>query len=135
MYLLHIHHYIYIYIYIFDKNWHILQIEPKLKEFFAEPPILTFKSNKNIIRGSKVFDNKKILNVKKFNKGKSQPCLTRSIVLHFKQIKTCSTLRSIFSKNTFGIRHNVTCKCNCVIYLMEWCLCEKLHYVGKSEYS
>ena len=65
---------------IIDKNWHILQIEPKLKEIFAEPPILAFKRNKNlkdIIGGNKVFDNKKILNVKKFNKGKCQPCFTR----------------------------------------------------------
>ena len=31
-----------------DKNWHILQIEPKLKEVFTEPPILAFKRNKNL---------------------------------------------------------------------------------------
>ena len=48
---------------IIDKNWPILQIEPKLKEIFAEPPILAFKRNKNlkdIIGGNKVFDNQKI---------------------------------------------------------------------------
>ena len=28
---------------IIYKNWHILQIEPKLKESFAEPPILAHK--------------------------------------------------------------------------------------------
>ena len=47
---------------IIDKNWHILQIEPKLKEIFAELPILAFKRNKNhrdIIGGNKLFDNKK----------------------------------------------------------------------------
>ena len=47
---------------IIDKNWHILQIEPKLKEIFAEPPILAFKRNKNLrdmLGGNKVFDNKK----------------------------------------------------------------------------
>ena len=60
---------------IIDRNWHILQIEPKLKETFS--PILAFKRNKNLkdtIGGNKVFDNKKILSVKKFNKGKCQPC-------------------------------------------------------------
>ena len=44
------------------KNWHILQIESKLKIFFAESPILAFKRNKNlkdIIGGNKAFDNKK----------------------------------------------------------------------------
>ena len=98
---------------IIDKNWHILQIEPKLTEIFAEPPILAFKRNKNlrdIIGGNKVFDNKKILNVKKFNKRKCQPCFTKSINLCCKQLKTCSIFQSAFNKNTFLIRHNVTCK-------------------------
>ena len=43
---------------IIDKNLHILQIKPKLKGIFAEPPILGFKGNKNlrdIIGGNKVF--------------------------------------------------------------------------------
>ena len=123
---------------ITDKNWHILQIEPKLKEIFAEPPILAFRTNKNlrdIIEGNKVFDNKKILNVKKFNKGKCQPCFTRLINLCCKRLKSCSTFQSAFNKNTSLIRHNVTCKSSCVIYLMERCLCEKSQYIGKPEYS
>ena len=93
---------------IIDKNWHILQIEPKFKEIFAEPPILAFKRSKNlrdIIRGNKLFDNKKILNVKKFNKGKCQPSFTRLINLCCKQLKTCSTFQSAFNKNTYLIRH------------------------------
>ena len=52
-----------------------------------------------------------------------------------KQLKTCSIFQSAFNKNTFLIRHNVTCKSSCVIYLMECCLCEKSQNVGKSEYS
>ena len=74
---------------IIDKNWHILKIEPKLKEIFAESPILAFKRNKNfrdIIGGNKLFDHRKILNVKKFNKGKCKPCFTRSINLCCKQL-------------------------------------------------
>ena len=93
---------------IIDNNWDILQIEQKLKEIFAEPPILAFKRNKNlgdIIEGNKVFDNKKILNVNKFNKGKCQPCFTRSVNLCSRQLKTCSTFQSAFNKNTFLIRH------------------------------
>ena len=97
---------------IINKNWHILQIEPKLKEVFAEPPILAFKRNK-----------------------KCQPCYTRSINLCCKRLKTCSTFQSVFNKNTFLIRHNVTCKSSSVIYLMECCLCQKSQYNGKSEYS
>ena len=109
-----------------------------MKEIFAEPPILVFKRNKNlkdIIGGNKVFHNKKNLNVNKFNKGKCQPCFTRSINLCCKQFKTCSTFQNVFNKKTFLIRHNVTCKGSCVIYLMECSDCKKSQYVGKSEYS
>ena len=56
-----------------DENWGILQTEPNSKEISAEPPILAFKRNKNLKDINKVFDNKKILNVQKFNKGKCQP--------------------------------------------------------------
>ena len=60
---------------------------------------------------------------------------TKSINLCCKKIKTCSASQSVFNKSLFVIRQNVTCKCSCLIYLMECCLCEKSHYVGKSEYS
>ena len=123
---------------IIDKNWHNLQIEPKLKEIITEALILAFKRNKNlrnIIGGNKVFDNKKNWNVKKFNKGKCQPFFTRSINLCCKQLKTCLTFQSVFNKNIFLIRHKVTCKSSRVIYPMKCCLCEKLQYIGKSEYS
>ena len=89
---------------VIDKNWHILQIEPKLKEIFAEPPILAFKRNKNlkdIIGGNKAFDNKKNLNVKKFTKRKCQPCFTRSIKVCCKQLKTCSTFKVSLTKTPF----------------------------------
>ena len=63
---------------IIDKNWHIFQIEPKLKEIIAESPTLALKRNKNL---KVIIGYNKILNVKKFNKGKCQPCFTRSINL------------------------------------------------------
>ena len=106
--------------------------------YFVEPPILAFKRNKNledIIEGNKAFDNKKILNVKKFNKGKCQPCFARSIKFCCKQLKICLTFQSVLKKNTFLIRHNVTCKSSCVIYLMEYSRSEKSQYVGNSQYS
>ena len=64
-----------------------------------------------------------------------QPRFTRSINLCCKQLKTCATFQTAFNKNTFFIRHNVTCKSSCIIYLMERSLCKKSQYVGKSEYS
>ena len=75
------------------------------------------------------------MNVKKFDQGRCQPCFTRSIKLCCKQLKTCSIFQSVFNKNTFLIRHNLTCKSSCLICLMECRFCEKLQYVGKSEYG
>ena len=123
---------------IIDKNWNMLQNEPKLKNIFAESTVLVFKRNNNlrdIIEGNKVFDNKRILNIKKFNKQKYQPYFKRSVNLCCKQLKTCSNFQSAFYKNTFLIRHNVTSRSSCVIYLMHCCLYEKSEYVGKSKYS
>ena len=48
--------------------------------------------------GSKVFENKGLLNVKNFNKGKYRPCSTGSIILWRNQIKTCSTLKVPLTK-------------------------------------
>ena len=118
---------------IIDKNWHILQIEPKLKETFAEPPVLAFKSNKNlkdIIMGNMIFDNKKTLDLKKFNKGTCQPCFTRSINICCKQLKTCSTFESAFNKSTFLIRHVKLRNLSDRMLPLR-----KSQYVGKSEYS
>ena len=55
-----------------------------MKTIFAEPPILAFKRSKNL----RNIDNKKILNGKKFNKGKCKPWFTRSINPYCEKIKT-----------------------------------------------
>ena len=89
---------------IIDKNWNILQIEPKLKEIFAELQILTFKRNKNLrdtIGCKKIFDNKKNLNVKKFNKEKCQPCFTRSIYLFVNNSKLAQPFKVPLTKTAF----------------------------------
>ena len=71
---------------------------------------------------------------RKLAKGNANPVL-RDQLTCCKQLKTCSTFQSVFNKITFLIKHKVTCKSNCVIYLMECSLCEKRQYVGKCEYS
>ena len=79
------------------------------------------KNLRDIIAIDKVFDNKQILNVKKINKGICQLRFTRSVNLCCIQLKTFSTFQSAFNRNTFLIRHNVTCESSYVIYLMEYC--------------
>ena len=87
---------------LIDKNWHILQIESKLKELFAESPKCWHTKETKTLEtysGATRFLIKKILNVT-FNKEKCKPCFTRSTNLCYKQVKTCSTFQSAFNKNT-----------------------------------
>ena len=54
-----------------------------------------------IIGGNKLFDNKKSLNVKKFNKGKCQPCFTRSINLVVNNSKLAQPFKVPLTKAPF----------------------------------
>ena len=104
------------------QKWHILRIEPKLKEIFTKPPTLAFKRNKNLrdmIGGNKVFDNKKIL--KQLNLPKEN---ANHIYLIYAGNKLKLTQPSL-SKDTFTIRRNVACKSSRVNYLVECCLFKK----------
>lgn len=65
------------------------QIEPKLKEILAEPPILALKRNKHLrdmIGSNKVFDKKIFLNDQ---------------LICCKQLKTCATFQIAFNKRPF----------------------------------
>ena len=114
---------------VYFANW------IKIERNFCWTSNVSIQKKQKPFGGNKVFDNNKNLNEKKFNKGKCEPCFTRSVNLCSKQLKTCSTFQSAFNKSTFLIRHNVTCKSNSVTYLMECRLCKKSQYVGKSKYS
>ena len=94
IYILYVYYILYIYIYIFiyiankpriplvlkfkrtlpnikkiiDEHWHLLQINPKLKNTFQANPIIAYKRNKNlkeIIGSNKILNNKVIRKIKK----------------------------------------------------------------------
>ena len=68
------------------KNCHILQIEPKLKNFFKNPTVVAIKRNKNLhnfIGGNKLYNNEKLKHGKSFDTGK---CHSRAINLGYKQL-------------------------------------------------
>ena len=53
---------------IIDEHWHLLQINPKLKNTFQANPIIAYKRNKNlkeIIGSNKILNNKVIRKIKK----------------------------------------------------------------------
>ena len=61
-----------------------------------------------------------------------QPCRTRPDNLCCKQVKKTATFSSNKDKQEYKILHEMNCKSNFVIYLLECQLC-KVQYVGKSE--
>ena len=117
------------------KHWHLLHKNPNLAEIFQNPPILTFRRNKNLrdIIGTKLIENGKVK--RRFTnkiQGKCTPCLANNRTLCCKQIVHTTAFRSNQTNRIFHIYHNLNCKSTYVIYLMECTKC-KLQYVGEAE--
>ena len=118
-----------------DKHWHVLQVNPELKERFQSSPIITFRKNKNlkqIIRSSTIEHNKKLIRSNNKVNGKSSPCLSNTRTLCCKQIVSTRSFKSNQTNRVFKIFHNINCKSTFLIYLLECNICNT-QYVGKSE--
>ena len=66
---------------VIDEHWHLLQINPKLKNAFQGKPIIAYKRNRNL---KEIIGSNKILNNKVIRKKKAEkkhlfcsPCYTR----------------------------------------------------------
>ena len=110
---------------ILKKHWHILQLEPTLKECFKNPPILAFRRNKNV--GDML---KKTTKEQKC--GHSKPCTINSRYKCCKQMTDTSSFKSQQTGKVYKIYNEADCKSKKVIYLLECTKC-RLQYVGKSE--
>ena len=86
-----------------------------------------------LIGGNRIFNNKVVRKTTKQPKqlGYCSPCLSRLNNLCCKQVKQTKTLQSYRTKETFQIFHNLTCKSENLIYLLQCRICQ-LQYVGKS---
>ena len=117
-----------------DENWKILSINPELARIFEEKPILAFRRNpnlQNLICRHKLKNNKPI--IPGDNKtGKCTPCRSHLKNKCCKQMMSTDHFFNRKTKQKFFIRHNLNCKSDKVIYLIECTLCQK-GYVGKSE--
>ena len=104
-----------------------------MAEKFSERPVLVYRRCKNLrdLIGSNKISNNKVVKPTR-NPGECKPCLLRSDCQCCKQINKTNTFSSKTTKKTFNIRHNLNCKSNREIYLMD---CQKCgaQYVGKSE--
>ena len=64
--------------------------------------------------------------------GKCSPCLSKTGNLCCNQVISTAAFKIQQTKKAFQIFQKVNCKIQCVIYLMEYTLCNK-HHVGKAE--
>ena len=122
---------------IVKNNWDILTIDRELRETFKEPPIIAYRRNKNLrdmIGGNTIINNKKVIKQStKRQIGKCEPCFSRENNLCCQQILTTSTFQSNQNGKIYNILHNVNCKTENCIYLMECTICPYAQYIGKAE--
>ena len=118
-----------------DKHWHVLQVNPQLKERFQSSPIIAFRKNKNlkqIIGNNAIQHNKKLIRSNNKINGNSSPCLSNTRTLCCKQVVSTTYFKSNQTNRVFKILHNINCKSTFLIYLLECNLC-RIQYVSKSE--
>ena len=87
-----------------------------------------------LIGGNRIFKNKVVRKNTKQPKqlGHFSTCLSRLNNFYCKQVKQTKTFQSYKTKETSQIFHNLTCKSENLIYLLQCSICQ-LQYVGKSE--
>ena len=119
-----------------DDNWKILSINPDLAPLFQEKPILAFRRNpnlQNLLCHHKLKNNKPIVPTTNNKVGKCSPCLSHGRNKCCKQMVSTNHFTNRITKRKFTIRHNLNCRSDKVIYLIECTLCDNKAYVGKSE--
>lgn len=117
-----------------DDNWKILSINPELAPIFQDKPILAFRRNpnlRNLLCHHKLKNNKPVIPGDS-KTGRCTPCLSHARNKCCKQMISTDHFINRKTNQKFFIRHNLNCKSDKVIYLIECTLCDK-GYVGKSE--
>ena len=120
---------------VLTKHWHLLQLDPALKEMFEQPPMMAFRRNRNIgdILNSKRFHNNEVSRKDLQHQVRScKPCTLDRKYKCCKQLKETKSFKSNATGKTYDIYHETNCNSKYVIYLLECTKC-KIQYVGKSE--
>ena len=113
----------------------ILSINPNIAPLFNEKPIIAFGKNTNLRKllcKHKLHNNKPIIQKEK-KIGRCQPCLSRANNKCCKQMTNTDHFTNRKNGKKFYIYHNLNCKSQNVIYLIECSLCNYRPYIGKSE--
>ena len=120
---------------ILRERWNILNIKPKFRELFSEPPIIAFRRCRNLrhIIGSYTSINNRVSR-KQATKRQVKYCFPCNTVrsLCCNNMARTNSFTSINTGRTFMIFHQSNCKSKTVIYLCDCTRC-RIKYVGKSE--
>ena len=120
---------------ILRTRWELSHLSPKTKKNIRRT-FMAFKrcSNLRDILGSNTIENNKVKrHTSKKMTGKSKPCFARADTLCCKHVIDAQTFKSNTTNKLYNIYHELTCKSEYVIYIMEYIKCKK-QYVGKSEW-
>ena len=122
---------------VIDKHWQVLSINENLQKCFGKRPFIVYTINTNLhqlIGDNRIHENKSARKNTKQPKqsGHCSAFLSRLRNLYYKQVKQTKTFQSYRTKETCQIFHNLTCKSESLIYLLQ-CRILQLQYVGKSE--
>ena len=122
---------------IIDKHSHISSMNENLLKVFDKIPFIAYRRNTNsfqLIGGNRIFKNKIVHKNTKQPKqsGHCSPCLSKLNNLCCKQVKQTKIFQNYSTKETFQIFHNLTCKSQNLIYLLQCRICQ-LQYVRKNE--
>ena len=118
-----------------DDNWKTLSINSNIAPLFTDKPVIAFRRNRNLkqlLCKHKLHNNKPIIRKEK-KLGRCQPCLSRANNKCCKQMANTNHFTNRKNGRKFNIYHNLNCKSNNVIYLIECTLCNHKPYIGKSE--
>ena len=120
---------------VLTKHWHLLQLDPALKEMFEQPPMMAFRRNRNIgdFLNSKRFHNNEVARKDRQHTVRScKPCRPDRKYKCCKQLQETKSFKSNATVKTYDIYHETNCNSKYVIYLLECTKCN-IQYVGKSE--
>ena len=120
---------------LIQNHGSILKTNKALEKTFSVEPIIAFRKNKSLkqLTGGSTIQNDK--NMKKLSnkyEGKCTPYKSGIRSMCRLQVQNTHSFRSQQNGRIFTIFHQVNCKSDFVIYLLE---CKKCHiqYVGKAE--
>ncbi|XP_078583735.1 uncharacterized protein LOC144866254 [Branchiostoma floridae x Branchiostoma japonicum] len=116
---------------ILRKYWNILQLSPRTRELFKDPPLVAYRRNKNLkdtlVRAQIPKENNNFI-TKNIPSG-SYPCGRKCLTCTY--VKKSKAFHSHQTSIRYTIRAHITCRTRNIIYMIQ---CKKcgIQYVGET---